>query len=200
MKIVVLRFRRQLYSFDLVEGVMSNSDFSTKIRSELLAVKEQGYKTSVQKRAFTITLLGLGSVKGLMDGTDIVTIQLYQMFYLAPLVAIFFDFLEAEHKYSVRRMGRFLKSCSNDPMEREWEKFVDSNRDDMFRYGEIGFTTVVFIASIFLLYQTSHLLNSFAIPWFSTLLALYVLLNIREYQKFKKLSECPLPWEKHPVP
>lgn len=172
---------------------MSDNDFSKKIRDELLAVKEQGYKTSVQKRNFVITLLGLGSLNSVIP-------QLYQMLYLVPLVAFFFDFLEAEHKFSVRRMGRFLRSQSNDPIERKWEMFVDANRDHVSKCGELGFTVLAFVASILLLhYGANHSFDFFDIAWFSVLAIIYIIFYLAVRDNLRKLNEYPLD-APHPVP
>jgi hypothetical protein len=180
-----------------MENKVKQRTFSDKIREELLSVKEQGYKTRVQKRVFIIALLGLGSIdpfdggigniiNGVQSGSF--KTQFYQILYLAPFVAIIFDALSAEHGFSVRRMGKFLRIHSEDEIEKDWEKFVHKHRDNFFRQAEILFTLLTFLSSLYILFNIQNSLSLPEILWFAFLAVVYAIFIVLARARFKELE------------
>ncbi|CAG1020081.1 hypothetical protein DOJK_00075 [Patescibacteria group bacterium] len=178
-------------------------NFSEKIREELLAVKEQSYKTRFQKRVFIIALLGLGSIEPFnlgisktldIAGGDSFKIQFYQVLYLAPFVAIIFDMIIAEHGFSIRRMGKFLRipspfSGEDEKREKEWENFVSKHRDNSFRHAELLFTLLTFLSSLYILITIQKSLSLPEILWFVFLAVFCAIFNFYAHFKFKELDK-----------
>jgi len=119
--------------------------FIEKIHKEMLQGQQMRMHLDVLKISFVIALLGLGSIKV----KDIAS--LCNSLYLAPLVALLFDFMSAGHRLSVRRNGKFLRLYSPSELERTFEKFVGQNRDWFFRWGSFFFSILSFPAVVLLI-------------------------------------------------
>jgi len=171
-----------------------------KIRTELLTAQEKGYKISVQKLLFITTLLGLGSVR--VESI----VEFYPILYWTPVVAVLFDVQEMGQKFTVRRIGAFLRCYSDDELEREWEDFVSKHREHLYKYASDGFTILTFVISIVLLAYAkgeqaingsfmAHLnfLSYQEYLWFFFLFSLYVSIRIAGRIQHKSLDSIKRP-------
>ncbi|SRR6266571_619750 len=132
------------------------------IRKEIAEVQSRRSNLMILKISFVTAVLGFGSIKI----KDIFSI--YHAFYLAPLVATFFDVLIMGEHLSVRRMGAFLRYRSPSDLEREYQGFVQDQRDVFRKYGLIGFTSLSWIASMALLRAAKGALSKPDLAWFAT--------------------------------
>jgi len=125
---------------------MLNSDpFHEKIHQEILQIQQMRRRIDARKVAFVIALLGFGSIK-LSDSATF-----YYSLYLAPLVALLFDFMSMGHTFAIRRNGKFLRNFSPSQLEQKYENFVSKNRDNFFRFGSFCFSVLAYVASFLLL-------------------------------------------------
>ena len=99
------------------------------LHREISETQERRHKLDVLKIAFVTALLGFGAVKI----KDITTF--YQVLYLAPLVAVFFDLLVVGQHFSIRRIGAFLRLHSKSMLEK--------NIKNLSEIIEIGFWPMV---------------------------------------------------------
>jgi hypothetical protein len=116
-----------------------------KLHKELSETQNRRHNLDISKIAFISALLGFGSIK-LSDLSSF-----YQLFYLVPLVTLFFDMLIMGEHFSIKRIGAFLRLESPDELENSYEKYVSSNRDIYFKNGSRGFSILSMIVSFVLL-------------------------------------------------
>ncbi|MGZ4873855.1 MAG: hypothetical protein ACXV5R_01685 [Candidatus Angelobacter sp.] len=141
-------------------GTIEEKDAIDCIRKEIAEVQARRSNLMVLKISFVTAVLGFGSIRV----NDIFSI--YHAFYLAPLVATFFDVLIMGEHLSVRRMGAFLRYRSPSHLEREYQSFVQDQRDVFRKYGLIGFTSLSWIASMALLRAAKGVLSKPDLAWF----------------------------------
>ena len=101
--------------------------FIQKLHKEMSETQQRRHKLDILKIGFVTALLGFGSIK-LKD-----FLSFYQILYLVPLAAVFFDLLIMGEHYSKRRIGAFLRIKSK--LERNFEKYVSKKRDKFFKFG-----------------------------------------------------------------
>jgi hypothetical protein len=139
---------------------VNEKDAAECIRKEIAEVQARRSNLMVLKIAFVTAVLGFGSIQV----KDIFLI--YHAFYLAPLVATFFDVLIMGEHLSVRRMGAFLRYRSPSELEREYQSFVQQQRDVFRKYGLIGFTSLSWLASMALLRSAKGAFSKLDLTWF----------------------------------
>jgi len=148
-------------------------DIVDSLRREISETQKRREKLNTLKLTFVTGLLGLGGVK--FDDNGATT---YQLLYLAPLVGVFFDLLILGEHFSIRRIGAFFRTECGDKGEKEWQVFVRKKRDIFFKYGSIGFTVLIFLAAIVLLWMSQ---NSFTIRdgiWFFMIFLVFLTVTI----------------------
>ena len=117
------------------------TEFLKHIHDEKLRTLEARSEYALRKLAYTTGLLGLGSLN-----VKVGDIDFSLLVYLAPWVAIAFDFYIMGEDYSVKRIGTFLKTESIDHLEKQWEQWVAKNRDPFAPLAMQILTTLILIA------------------------------------------------------
>ena len=151
---------------------MKETNFADKLRQEQQQTMERGFKIEEQKIIFVIALFGIGGVN--VVGGDVHG-EFMHVWYLAPFIAVFFDMLASLQKYSVRRIGAFLRNCSNDKLEKDWESFVVEKRDNVLLLEADGFTLLTFCASSWMIFRYIHdstIANIHIVEWLWMLILL----------------------------
>lgn len=120
-------------------------EFLKHLRDEKLKTQERRTTYTLRKFAFTIGLIGVGSIGTIGTQRGIVYSPLY-LLYIVPFVSLGFDLYILAEDYSVKRIGAFLKHKGS-PREGEWEKWVATNRDPFAPFSISLLTTLVLIAS-----------------------------------------------------
>jgi len=146
--------------------------FLERLHREISETQQRRHKLVLLKITFVTALLGFGALKI----GELVTF--WQVLYLVPLVAFFFDLLIMGEHFSIRRMGSFLRQHSPSPLENEWEEYVRKRRDKFFKIGSYGFTILSLLAAIALLINTKSCLQMKEWLWFLVLFAFYVALVV----------------------
>ena len=158
-----------------------------RLRQEISETLHRRHKFDLLKIAFVSALLGFGAVK---IGN---VVDFYQTLYLVPLVAVFFDLLIMGEHFSIRRLGAFLRLHSTDPLERQWQQFVSSNRDRFFKNGSRGFTLLSYIAAVALLYKAKGQLHYAEWGWFVLILIAFLILIIHGGRRIDQLDRITSP-------
>jgi hypothetical protein len=156
------------------------------LRREISETQKQREKLGILKITFVTALLGFGSIK--IDNF----VSVYQVLYLAPLIALFFDLLVMGEHFSIRRMGVFLRLNSESQKEREYEDFVRNNRDRFFRLGSFGITALSYVAAMVLLKTAKGDIKLIEWFWFSLIFVVFiaaVLFGNRRLLKLDRLVE-----------
>jgi len=122
--------------------------FLNHLHEEKLKAQQARVTYVLQKLAFVTSLMGLGS----LDIT-VGKIDFSLLLYLAPWVAIAFDFYILGEDYSVKRIGAFLKEKSTDRLENDWEKWIAKNRDPFAPLATPILTTLIFLGSVLIAFQ-----------------------------------------------
>ena len=162
---------------------MSKSVFD-RLYQEISETQQRRSNLDVIKITFVSALLGFGTV----NIKDITTF--YQVLYVAPLVAVFLDFLVMGEHFSIRRVGAFLRlSESSDAGEKDYEFFVSHNRDRFFVMGSRGFTVLSFVAALALLRMTKGHLACFDWLWFSAVFSFFAMAMFRGRRQLVRLDE-----------
>lgn len=165
---------------------LDQKDATECIRKEIREVQARRSNLMVLKISFVTAVLGFGSIRI----KDIFSI--YHAFYLAPLVATFFDVLIMGEHLSVRRMGAFLRYRSPSDLEREYQSFVQEQRDVFRKYGLIGFTSLSWIASMALLRGAKGALSKPDPAWFAIIFCaagLGALLGERRLRRMDRVAQ-----------
>lgn len=150
------------------EDAKITESFYEALRREISETQQRREKLGILKIAFVTALLGFGGVK-IKD-----FISVYQLLYLAPLVALFFDVLTLGEHFSIRRIGSFLRLNSISQKERDYQEFVSKNRDRFFKYGSYAITTLSYIAASALLAGAKKGFSFLDGLWFSATYLLFV--------------------------
>ena len=175
------------------------SQFLNKMHDEILRTMERGARLIERKIIFVTALLGVGSLQ--LPGHSVGVDSTRVLLYLAPLVALLFDACGYQLKFSVRRLGAFLKLHSPSELEREWETFAGRNRDKVTgHFGQIGadgFTLVTFFLAFVVLGrdllsrsldQTLILEIVLSTLWFGFLIWAYSYMYGRQQQRLDALE------------
>jgi len=131
-----------------MKSELQEPKFLEHLHEEKLRTLEARAKYTLQKLAFVTGLMGLGSLNITVGNIDFGLLV-----YLAPWVAIAFDFYIVSEDYSVKRIGAFLKAQSPERMEKQWEQWVASNRDPFAPWATPMLTTLIFIGAVLIAYQ-----------------------------------------------
>jgi len=120
-----------------------DGDFIKDLRAEILATQERRSAIIRQKFLFVVGLLGIGSIS--ITGK----IETLWMLYLAPLVAFSFDLYIYGEDFGVKRAGAFIrKESTNSPKnEKDWEKYVNKNRDPLARMSGMLLSMLVLLGA-----------------------------------------------------
>jgi hypothetical protein len=166
-------------------------DFKNKLWEEQLNAMDRGFKLEERKNLFVVALFGVGGY-GLSNDTHSLFIYLY---YLVPLVAVGFDALMLSQKYSVRRIGCFLRLHSDSELEKRWEEFVSKHREKRLRLGAETFTALTFLASLWLIidYRYNRDLRNIPVPvclWYLALVVFSVYSKRRNKHLIKELEKA----------
>ena len=157
--------------------------FIEKVHNEILQMQRLRMRFDVLKISFVIALLGLGSI----TVKDLAS--LHNSLYLAPLVALLFDFMSAGHTFAIRRNGKFLRQYSPSELERAFEEFVCQNRDWFFRLGSFFFNMLSFPAVVLLIKAvTGNYPSKGGWTVLALLLALHIIIFPASYHRIKKLD------------
>ena len=132
----------------LAEKIVTGTekDFLKSLRDEKLRAQEARNHLTIQKLTFATALIGLGSIK-----LDAGVVNTSLLAYLAPWVAIVFDFYILGEDYSVKRLGAFLQAYSGETLERRWEKWVNEHRDPFAPWAMPILTTLIIGAATLVL-------------------------------------------------
>ncbi len=167
---------------------MNMSTFERLYR-EISETQQRRLKLSVLKITFVSALLGFGAIQI----KNITTF--YQVLYVAPLLAVFLDFLIMGNHFSVRRIGVFLRlHPDSNPTEKDYEFFVSKNRDRFFALGARGFTVLSFLAALLLLYHTRGRILWFEWLWFAAIFSFFSVAMLRGRKQLldlDRLTELP---------
>jgi isopentenyldiphosphate isomerase len=125
-----------------------DAEFSKHLHEEKLRTLEARTTYTIQKLIFVTGLLGLGSLDVKVGSVD-----LSFLVYLAPWLAIAFDFYIMGEDYSVKRIGAFLGNKSPENIEKQWETWVAANRDPFAPLAIPILTTLILIGSTIITYQ-----------------------------------------------
>lgn len=128
---------------------VTEKDFLKSLREEKLRAQEARNHLTIQKLTFATALIGLGSIK-----LEAGVVNTALLAYLAPWVAIVFDFYILGEDYSVKRLGAFLKTYSGESLERFWEKWVSEHRDPFAPWAMPILTSLVMGAGALVLVST----------------------------------------------
>jgi hypothetical protein len=127
---------------------MVKKEFLKKMHEDILSNVKRCYTTNVAKVTFIAGLLGLGSF-GKMIHVESPT----EVYYLVPLVAIFWDLIYFEQYISLTRITTFIRCYKAEfELEADWQDWVykQDNRKKFFLYGVIHSTTAAaFIYSVY---------------------------------------------------
>lgn len=156
---------------------------------EISETQQRRSKLDVLKITFVSALLGFGTVKI----NDISAF--YQVLYVAPLVAVFLDFLVMGEHFSIRRVGAFLRlSNESSQGEKVYELFVSRNRDKFFVFGSRGFTVLSFVAAYSLLKLIRGSVSQFDYAWFGCMFVFFLvglIIGTRQLKKLDNLETLP---------
>lgn len=158
---------------------------------EISETQQRRSKLDVLKITFVSALLGFGAVK-IKDFT-----AFYQVLYVAPLVAVFLDFLVMGEHFSIRRVGAYLRLCDETSQaEHKYEYFVSKNRDKFFVVGSRGFTILSFVAAYVLLRLSRGTVLQIELAWFGCMFAFFlvgIIIGTRQLKKLDELKALPEP-------
>jgi hypothetical protein len=147
---------------------MDSSTFERLFR-EISETQQRRSKLDLTKITFVSGLLGFGALR-----INKIT-AFYPVLYVAPLVAVFLDFLVMGEHFSVRRIGAFLRCFPESDVEQKaYEKFVSQNRDKFSVVGSRGFTSLSFVAAVTLLWVLQGPLSILEWCWFVVMFVFYV--------------------------
>jgi hypothetical protein len=166
------------------------TDFESKLWKEQFNAMERAFKLEERKCIFVVALFGIGGV-GFVNG---INNSLFYLYFLVPLIAIAFDVLILSQKYSIRRIGYFLSISSRFDLERDWENFVDKNRENRVSVGAETFTILSFATSFWVILDklydsTFHNIPYVAYAWFILLLIFSVWATYSRTQLILKLKK-----------
>ena len=134
------------------------SEFFNKNNNEILQTLDRRHKLDIAKITFTMSFLGLGSLR--IDQNY----PLLSALFLAPLVALSFDLFIMRELHSLRRIGNFIATNTKykSTIDREFEKAISENRNRYHRIGFMLLTVIVWLAA-FLLYLYSKNYNIYTL-------------------------------------
>lgn len=171
---------------------VTEKDFLKSLRDEKIRAQEARNHLTLQKLTFATALLGLGSIK-----LEAGVVNTSLLAYLAPWVAITFDFYILGEDYSVKRLGAFLQAYSGETLERRWEKWVNEHRDPFGAWAMPILTSLVLGAAALVLLSTPQVNTpGLLIGWaVATLLATWGI--FLWYRRLRKKTAESLPKIEH---
>ena len=161
---------------------MENSFFD-KIRKEISETQQRRQKIDLLKITFVSALLGFGSIK--FDNFR----SFYQILYVAPLMSVFLDLLAMGEHFSIRRMGAYLRLCSESEHEQEYEDFISRNLDKYFIWGSRGFSFLSFLGAIFLVININKGISLWEGVWFFLLFIFFLVITVKGRQRLHRFSQ-----------
>ena len=129
-------------------------DFLIHIRQEKLDSQKRRHDFTKLKFLLVVGLFGVGSWK--ITGSS----DNYLLLYLIPFVGYAIDLYVHGENFGIRRIGYFVKEVNvHIPIERQWECFVDKNRDQFTRIGTFVISVLIFNGTLFVLHykKDNHL-------------------------------------------
>jgi hypothetical protein len=171
---------------------VTEKDFLKSLRDEKIRAQEARSHLTIQKLTFATALLGLGSIK-----LDAGVVNTSLLAYLAPWVAIIFDFYIMGEDFSVKRLGAFLQAYSGETLERRWEKWVSEHRDPFSAWAMPILTTLILGAAALILLSTPQvntpgLLIGWAVASLLATWGIYI-----GYRRLRKKATDSLPKIEH---
>lgn len=156
-----------------------------KLRAEILNAIQQRQKLDLAKISFITVFFGLGGIK--LNDVSL----LKEIYFLIPIIAICFDMLIQGQNFTIRRIGLFLKNYSRDRLEREYEVFMDENRDKFFKYSSLIITILsLIIAGILVIYiKGFEALTPLECIWFGIMVILIILIHSRSGSIISSLKD-----------
>jgi hypothetical protein len=175
--------KKEIQENEIYIATEKDDAFIEKIHKEMLQRQQMRMNLDILKISFVIALLGLGSIKV----NDIAS--LYTSLYLAPLVALLFDFMAAGHRSAIRKNGKFLRQYSPSKLERVFEKYVSQDRGFFLRWGSFLFSMLSFPAVVILIKAVTGDYPS-KIGYFvlAVLFAFHIVIFTASNYKIKKLD------------
>jgi len=161
-----------------------NGDFLKDLRAEIMATQGRRFEFIRQKFLFVVGLLGVGSIS-ISDQFDTLWVL-----YLAPLVAFSFDLYVYGEDFGVKRAGAFMRRESTEvpQNERDWEEFVNRNRDPLTKMAGTLLSLLVLLGAATGLWAGGALS-----PWYFLWIALNLaaIIGLRFYRRhLKRLEEA----------
>ena len=148
--------------------VYEHEKFLRHLQEEKLRTQASRTTYVTRKLAYATGLLGLGSL-------NVGSADLTPLLYLVPFLALAFDLYILGEDYSVKRIGVFLGTASDDDLEKRWEGWVSRNRDPFAQFAMPLLTNVLAaVAALGLWRQPSAgherifivwLVLAFLLPW-----------------------------------
>lgn len=171
-----------------MEDESQETRFLKHLHEEKLRIIETRTKYTLQKLAFVTGLMGLGSLN-----ITVGKIDFSYLVYLAPWVAIAFDFYIMGEDYSVKRIGAFLKTLSLARSERQWEQWVADNRDPFAPWAMPMLTTLIFLGAALIAYQQPGMTQELPFKIWLVLTGLPSWLSFVHYRRLRKrvLKKAP---------
>lgn len=139
----------------------NNEAFISKLRDEMLQIKERRFKIQIAKVTAIGSLIGVGSI--LIDKFEVT-----QFFYIVPFIAIAFDLFVIGESFTLKRIANFISTVKeeHDDAEFKWEQFVKSNPNKYSSPANSIITVLTALGSFFILFFKSNL----GVAWFNNIL------------------------------
>ena len=153
-----------------------DGDFLKDLRAEIQATQSRRSAYIRHKFAFVIGLLGIGSIS--IAGP----FETLWVLYLVPFVAFSFDLYIFGEDFGIKRAGAFVRKISTDApeAEKQWEEFVNVNRDPMTKAASTILSLVVLLGAATGLFQSAR---DSLWYWIWTVLNVIVLVGLQLYRK-----------------
>ncbi|UCG59188.1 MAG: hypothetical protein JSU70_06695 [Phycisphaerales bacterium] len=109
--------------------------------------------------AFVIILMSLGSVSIMSTTTNIRT---WGLFYLAPLIALAFDFCILAESFVIGRVGLFIRESPETPAEEKlWERSKSKQSTELPIMGSVVISILVLIGAMVALWKCDRVDKSY---------------------------------------
>jgi len=167
-----------------------DGDFITDLRKQIMQSQDRRFNFIRQKSTFVISFLGIGSISFVSLSIDM---KIWILLYLAPIIALVYDFYIIGESFNIKRMGVFIRECPKAPFEEGlWEICISKNRPVMPKIGMMVSTILVLLAAMLVLWIYEKV-NIIYILWviinFSTLFVLWQA-DKQNNKKIKNFENC----------
>lgn len=163
-----------------------NGSFIADLRKQIMNSQECRTAFVRQKLTFIISFLGIGSISFAIENVDM---KAWILLYLAPIVALVFDFYIIGESFTIKRLGVFVRESPKTPSEEKlWEKCISKHRGMLPKLGTMASSIMILIAAMTILWINQKA-NLFYVVWvISISLILFILWRI-DKQNYKRLKK-----------